>query len=109
MKLIPIGHGVVLSNAIAAVLHSASNPEEQMNAPATILLNSGSHLATGRAYGDVVADLQAAMESKSLTELMPDVLAGMDMIRQHITDGTISVTVSSTPELAPIAKPSKKT
>lgn len=85
--LINIGNGVVLSDAIAAILHDQNEAVSLDERPATIVLKGGGHLPTQRTFGDLSQEVEEATQYSPLTESVPEIVEAMQMLRGKLTGG----------------------
>lgn len=87
--LIDIGNGVVLSDAIAAVLHQVAVPDAK---GAVVILKNGGHLPVERDYELIFDDLTEALTVPPLSDYVPDIAQAMRALQSEHESGKVEVT-----------------
>lgn len=92
--LIDIGTGVVLSDAIAAILRNPPATEEAPES-ATVILKSGGHLPTDRPFAELAAEVEDATAFTPLTDYVPEIASAMHSLQQQMNPPPAPDTIES--------------
>lgn len=80
--LIDIGTGLVLSDAIAAILR---NPSKSDPPDTVIILKSGGHLPAARDYEELTAEVEDALQMVPLADYVPEIAQAMQGLQRTLT------------------------
>lgn len=81
-------NGFVLARAVHAVLYGDKLGEAEHQRSATLLLASGAHVATGRPFDEVAAEVEAANdEARYMKQAMEHIMAGVQVLEVQTPRG----------------------